>query len=121
MSVSSEGQTFSCTVRLQLVRNNNNIGSDSCCSITLQHPDTTCYDVYSVRLITITGSPLTYYGPLFPVLVDPTMQILELKRLSNLQRNQIFMAEVTAINIDGKRMSSESTLFSKKLAYASRY
>lgn len=74
--------------------------------------------MYSVDVTTVTGSPASplNHGPLLPSLVDPTMQIVELERLSNLTNNRVYAAEIMARG-DGV---SQSILFSKTLNWLNR-
>lgn len=68
--------------------------------------------MYSVELTTLTGSPTISFrhGPLLPILVDPTMQVVELERLSSLQKNRVYAAEIVADGVEGL---SETILLSK--------
>lgn len=66
--------------------------------------------MYDIELTTITGSPVLQYqrSLVVPLLVDSTLQIVELERISDLQKNRVY--EVVIMDGDGM---SHSTLFSK--------
>lgn len=53
-------------------------------------------------------------GPLLPILVDPSVQVLELEEIDGLQANTPFFLEITAVNINGERALNDRFIFSKK-------
>ena len=78
-----------------------------------QDPAVTCYDVYSVRLTRTTDSttsPLVY-GPLLPVLMEKTQQILGL----SLPDNRVYSAEIIANYVSGRQSAGDGLLISKSL------
>lgn len=58
-----------------------------------------CYDAYRLDVnIADSESPVLSVGPLLPILIDPSIQELELEAVEGLPTNLPFSLQITAVN-----------------------